>query len=109
MCYELLTDVCSGGGVGNPTETWYTCVAGNQAATLVIFSSARQFLFSFFFAGVGSTFGYDNFGFLTGLANGTLIECVLLLRMCSGTLQSSALALSCTHTEKRKSWKWGGR
>eukprot|EP00802_Teleaulax_amphioxeia_P006970 Tamp_06976.p1 GENE.Tamp_06976~~Tamp_06976.p1 ORF type:complete len:612 (+),score=95.94 Tamp_06976:455-2290(+) len=49
-----------------------------QAATLVIFSSARQFLFSFFFAGVGSTFGYDNFGFLTGLANG-ISAFVLLL------------------------------
>jgi hypothetical protein len=40
-----------------------------QAAGIVCFSSSRQFLFSFFFASVGSTFGYENFGFLTGLAN----------------------------------------
>lgn len=40
-----------------------------QAVGLVFFSSSRQFLFSFFFAAVGSTFGYENFGFLTGLAN----------------------------------------
>jgi hypothetical protein len=33
-----------------------------QAITLFFFSSARQFLYAFFFAGVGSTFGYDNFG-----------------------------------------------
>jgi len=48
-----------------------------QAITLFFFSSARQFLYAFFFAGVGSTFGYDNFGFLTGVANG--ISAVVLL------------------------------
>jgi len=48
-----------------------------QMLTLIIFSSARQFLFSFFFASVGSIFGYSNFGFLTGLANG--ISAVVLL------------------------------
>ena len=41
-----------------------------QMATIVVFASARQFIFSFFFAAVGSSFGYENFGFLTGLANG---------------------------------------
>ena len=34
-----------------------------QAATLVVFSAARQFLYAFFFAAVGSSFGYDNFGY----------------------------------------------
>ena len=47
-----------------------------QAIGLVCFSSSRQFLFSFFFAAVGSTFGYENFGFLTGLANAVSVRSI---------------------------------
>ena len=96
MCVCVRVRVCprfavprTNGGAKPPT--------GKQAATLVIFSSARQFLFSFFFAAVGSTFGYDNFGFLTGLANGTHTHTRTHTHTYART-HARARALSLTHT-----------